>query len=361
MVGAKSRIKKIQDCLRKKSIDLGLIIHYDFSRLDSNLYYLLGYEGTGIFAIPTTKEPFLIVPNMEETRARMCKIPAIAQNRPAFEILAKQLDSRNIDFSNIGIDIMKMSVGEYRKIRKTLGSFKQKDISGIFGQQRCIKSADEIENIIHACKITDEILQGCFRDFSSFTTESDVVAYLSYNTRKAGCTFAFEPIIASGKSASQPHYTPEAIRLRNGFCVIDFGVRYKGYCSDVTRTVYIGKPKLSEIKDYNAVLKAQMHAIAMIHVGASCKEIYKSVYSMLGDDFNHGLGHGIGIDVHEAPMLGPKSDDVVEDGFVFTIEPGLYRKNKYGIRIEDDIAVINKKAVVLTNTPKDLIIINRCR
>ena len=157
------------------------------------------------------------------------------------------------------------------------------------------------------------------------------------------------------------HHDTEAGKLKKGFCVIDFGVRYKNYCTDTTRTIYIGKPAKEDVRLYNFLLKIQKDAVKMVKSSIKCSSLNKFVLSSLKNYkkyFIHGLGHGIGINIHEKPDLTEKSKDRIMENMIFTIEPGIYLKNK-GIRIEDSILFKNKKAIVLTRAIKELITISR--
>lgn len=176
-------------------------------------------------------------------------------------------------------------------------------------------------------------------------TERDIKAFIEERSMQLADGSSFPTIVASGKNGAAPHHETTNQKLKRGFCVIDFGVRYKGYISDVTRTIFFGKPTLQEKKDYEKVLQANQSAINEIKEGTSLKKLDN--ISRKEFDYPHSLGHGIGVEVHEAPSVSANSKEKVKRGMCFTIEPGLYRKGKYGIRIEDDI-LVSKKTVVLT-------------
>ena len=166
-------------------------------------------------------------------------------------------------------------------------------------------------------------------------------------------------IVASGSNASSPHHKPSNAKIKKGFCVIDFGVKYRGYCSDITRTVYAGRPSLKEKEIYNSLLKIQEEAINLAKNNKKCSELYDFVNESLGKYkkyFTHGLGHGVGVEIHEMPNLTLNSKDRIKDGMAFTIEPGIYISGKFGIRIEDTILFKNRP-IALTKTSKDLLII----
>ena len=222
------------------------------------------------------------------------------------------------------------------------------------------KTKKEIGIIKKGCKISDDILRNCFKNFKTFKTEADVKGFLEYEAKKKGCEIAFPTIVASGKNAIKAHHNTEDCKLKGGFCVIDYGIRYKNYCTDTTRTAYIGKPSKKEIEMYALLLSVQRRAIERLKSNKKCSKVVEEVNKDLGKYskyFTHGLGHGFGIKVHEFPNLSEKSKDKIKEGSIFTIEPGIYLKN-LGIRIEDDILIENKKVKVLTKIGKVLLIIN---
>ncbi len=216
-----------------------------------------------------------------------------------------------------------------------------------------------INNIKKSCKITDHILQKCINNIKNFKTEKEIYDFLIKETKLYGCKLAFKPIVASGKNSAEMHHKASNIRLKKGFLVLDFGVKYKGYCSDMTRTLYLGKPSKKEVKFYYLVLKAQEEVIKELKHSIRCFEldgVARSVFGKYAKYFKHGLGHGVGKRIHQSPSLNPWNRRKIKKGVVLTIEPGLYFKNKFGIRIEDTI-LLKDKPVILTKTRKDLIIV----
>jgi Xaa-Pro aminopeptidase len=256
--------------------------------------------------------------------------------------LLKSIDSISLTYSSTTVDI-------YKAIKKHFK--KTDDITEECRKLRQIKSEEEIMIIRRSCSIASGILARCINNLKRFRTEEDVRRYLLSETAKKGCDIAFPPIVASGKSASMPHYEPRKIRLRKGFCVIDFGVIYKGYHSDITRTIYLGKPTKKEKNIYNLLLDTQATLIKEIRPGMRCSELYEKALALLGDYsryFTHGLGHGIGLDIHEYPNIKPDSQETFQENMVFTVEPGIYLPGKFGMRIEDDILIRKNKTDVLT-------------
>ena len=195
-------------------------------------------------------------------------------------------------------------------------------------------------------------------------TERDVALELEFFMRKNGAeAVAFNTIAVSGSASSMPHGVPSDVKLRQGFLTMDFGAKYKGYCSDMTRTVVIGRADDEMKRLYNTVLSAQTAAIEQIKGGMLCRDADGIARSIIreagyGDAFSHSLGHGVGIDVHEKPSLSQKAaeDSRLLPGNVVTVEPGIYLEGKYGCRIEDMIAINQDGSVYnFTASPKNLI------
>lgn len=246
--------------------------------------------------------------------------------------------------------------------------FSFKDTSRLFSDLRLIKREDELENIETACGISDEIFERTtswlkgqleMKSRTRVITENEVVAFMKKQMIDFQVEESFPIIVASGKNASCPHHVPSG-KLNDGFCIFDFGVKYKGYCSDMARTVYIGTPKRSEIETYFSLLKIQTDAVSEITAGVRLDSLDQSVRKKMGKNsryFVHSLGHGVGLEVHERPFF--KHDKIFQDGMVVAIEPGIYVENEtenFGIRIEDMIYV-SRKSRILTRSKKELIII----
>ena len=223
-----------------------------------------------------------------------------------------------------------------------------------------MSSKKEIEYITKSCTITSNILNKCIKNIKKFRNEKEVLEFLKKQTKKHNCKLAFKPIVAFGSNAAVIHHKPSNRKLKHGFLILDFGVKYKGYCSDITRTIYIGKPSKRERKFYNLVLKTQLLAIKKIKVGMKCSNIYNIASTSLGNYkkyFIHRLGHGVGKRIHQSPSLGPKNKRKIKDNTILTIEPGIYLKKKFGIRIEDTILLRKNKIKILSKVTKKLIVV----
>lgn len=231
-----------------------------------------------------------------------------------------------------------------------------------FTELRAIKDADEIESIVAAQRIAEGAFAHVIGMLNYNMTEIEVAAELEYFMKKNGSEKpAFDTIAVSGTASSLPHGVPRAVKLERGFLTMDYGAVINGYCSDMTRTVVIGKADEDIKKIYNTVLKAQLDAEAAIKAGADCGEIDKIARDIIygagyEGRFGHGLGHGVGLLIHELPNQNMRSfGRRLVTGNVVTVEPGIYMEGLYGCRIEDMLAVTDDGAVNLTNCTKELI------
>ena len=219
--------------------------------------------------------------------------------------------------------------------------------------------SDKISSISKACKITEDIFSQAIANFSGFSTEKDVSRFISAQTKARGLKLAFPTIVGSGPGGSEPHHKP-ALPLVNGFCVIDFGVKVNGYCSDFTRTVFLGKQGKKDREIYNLVLAAQTVGKNLVKAGIPAIAPYEAACNVLGGEvshFVHGLGHGVAKRIHVKPYLKKASTNTLKENDVVTIEPGLYYKNEFGIRIEDVFVVTKSGARPLTFFNRELILI----
>jgi len=355
------KIKEFRGMLEKKNLDAAIFYNSEFPRINPNMVYFSGYTGLGVLVVPQRKEPFLIAPEMEAQKAKKSMIKKVfsMHKKRFFESVSDIIRKNGIKTKNIAIDKNNFTLSSFKYFRKSFRKSKFKDVALDCIKLRKIKISAEIEYLKTSCNYADKIIQKTTKNFKDFRTESEAAAFLEYEAKKLGLELSFNPIVASGSNGSIPHHEPSNHPIKKGFCVIDFGVKYHGYCSDITRTIYIGKPKKEEIKMYNLLLKIQNDTINQIKENKKCSELYNFVNEKLGKRkqyFTHGLGHGVGIEIHEMPNLTLNSKDRIHNNMVFTIEPGVYFPNKYGIRIEDTL-MFKKNVIVLTKTSKHLLII----
>ena len=355
------RINDLKKILDEKNANFALFYNSDSSKLNPNMFYFSGYKGIGALIVPKNKQPFLVVPDMEIERARksMVKKAYPMEKKKFFESIYKRVKRNGVKPKNIAIDKNNFTLNSYKNFKKQFKQIKVRDISLDCLRLREIKTEKEIQMLKKSCSYADKILQKAIKNFRNFKTESEMSAFLEYETKKNGLDISFSPIVASGSNGSMPHYEPSNIKIKKGFCVVDFGVKYRGYCSDITRTIYVGKPSKKEKKIYALLLTIQKNTINKIKNNQKCSELYDFVNASLGKyktNFIHGLGHGVGVEIHELPNLTLNSKDKIKNNMVFTIEPGVYFLKRFGIRIEDTLLFKNKP-IVLTKTTKDLLIV----
>jgi Xaa-Pro aminopeptidase len=234
--------------------------------------------------------------------------------------------------------------------------------SPLVADLRLVKDADELARMEEAALLGCRLFEGLLPKIASGLQETAIAAELEFAARQSGAEgMSFETIVASGPRSALPHGHATSARVpRSGFMVLDFGVILKGYCSDMTRTVFVGKAGKRERFAYDSVLEAQQAAVKAVRPGATCGEVDEAARSVLrkaglAEYFTHSTGHGVGIEIHEAPRVAAAQPQVLSAGMVITIEPGIYLAGEFGIRIEDMVVVTGKAARVITPATKALI------
>ena len=225
---------------------------------------------------------------------------------------------------------------------------------------REVKDADEVAKLRRAAALGCRLFEGLLEHIVAGATEMQVAAQLEFAARLAGAeAMSFETIVASGKRSALPHGRATSAKLpRRGFVTLDFGVLLDGYCSDMTRTVHLGKASQRERDVYHSVLEAQQAAVAAVAPGVSCGDVDEAARSVLrkaklGSSFTHSTGHGVGLEIHEGPRVAAGLKQLLQPGMVVTVEPGVYLPGEFGVRIEDMVLVTAKGREVLTSaSPK---------
>jgi Xaa-Pro aminopeptidase len=330
--------------------------------------YLCGFTGSSAALAVTRRAARLYTDGRykaqaaEEVAAAAVEIVA---NSPAIAAVQWLAAQRGVDYA--AFDPANTTVADLTLLKAALPSGQRRSYlsalpAPLVQKLRLQKDDDELalmrEAALLGCRLFDHIL-GFIRPG---LTELEVAAELEHRARLLGAdAMSFETIVASGVRSALPHGRATAATLpRRGFLTLDYGVILKGYCSDMTRTLYLGKPRPNERSAYEAVLEAQESAVAAVTAGASCAEVDEAARGMLrkaglADAFSHSTGHGVGLEIHEPPRIGAKQTTRLESGMVVTIEPGVYFAGEFGIRIEDMVAVTRNSGQVLTPSPKALI------
>ena len=351
-----NRFRKIQNYLSLNDIDIAFFLNLNENKRDKSILYFTDVDPEfSCLIISKKKSSFLIIGKLEEEKIKKeTKIKVISLEKKLFDLVNKQIPN----IKKIGVNFDQISINEEKKIKKGFSNkVKLVDISKELTNLRIQKSKEEVEKIKFACKITDNIFSKIIKNFN-FKNENEIVEFIENEAKKKGCELAFPSIVASGASASMPHYDKCNSRIKKGFLLMDYGVRYKGYNSDMTRTIYVGTPNNTELEGYNTLLGIQKEAINQLRAGIDYKKIDKGVKDVLKEKIIHSLGHGLGIDVHEPISTNPKKA-ILKEGTVLTVEPGIYFPGKYGIRIEDDVLITKTGSEILTKSTKELIIIKK--
>ena len=233
-----------------------------------------------------------------------------------------------------------------------------------FDSLRVVKDESEIVSLKKAAAIAEEVFEEVLSFIKSGKTEKETAAFIDYQLKLKGADGnSFDTICVSGANSSLPHGVPTDKKFENGdFITMDFGCKVGGYCSDMTRTVALGFVTDEMAKVYDIVLAAQKKASEMVKAGVICKNIDKAARELIkengyGENFAHGLGHGVGLKIHESPVLNTRSDEILEAGNIVTVEPGIYLPGKFGVRIENTLIVREDFGENLQKSSKELIIL----
>lgn len=272
----------------------------------------------------------------------------------------------NLEVRAIGIDFSVTTLNQIAILEKLLPNVEFKDIGEEIADVMSVKYTEELNAIAKACKIAEKSFKQVLKSLKEGVTEKQIAAELEYLFEKNGASDkSFDSIIAFGANAAVPHHESGGTKLRKNMPVLmDFGCIYQGYCSDMTRTLWFGDQPSEDFLDaYDAVYEAHMAAFNAIEPGMNGAEADALARDVLnargyGEYFTHSLGHGVGVNIHEAPWLAPKRECLLLDGMVFSDEPGVYFNGKFGIRIEDTIYLKEGKTHTFMEDDKKLIIVN---
>lgn len=280
--------------------------------------------------------------------------------------MARQLNELFEEYKvkTVGIESGYMTVESLYSLRKVLSAQMLDDprLNSIILKHRCVKSEEEMAEIRAAQAITDKTFIHMLDLIKPGVSEKDLQLELDYYMLRNGATgLAFETILAAGANGSMPHAVPSDNVIKEGdFVTMDFGAAHNGYCSDMTRTVAVGKITEEQEKVYNLVLDAQLAAIDAVRAGVPCNSIDKVARDMIygagyEGRFGHGLGHSLGLEIHENPRFSMLCSDITEAGTVMSVEPGIYLDGRFGVRIEDIVMITENGCEVITKSEKKLI------
>jgi len=263
----------------------------------------------------------------------------------------------------LGIEAEHLTVVDRQRLARSLALSVRLGVASPWVEKaRILKDADEIKSIRAAVLLGAGLFEVVLKTIGPGVRETEVAAELEYAARRAGAeSMSFETIIASGPRSALPHGRASTAPIPSrGFVVCDFGVILAGYCSDMTRTVHVGRPTVEARRTYEAVREAQQAAVATVKPGVSLSEVDGAARNVLkrhglGRYFTHSTGHGVGLEIHEAPRVAKGQNELLQPGMVITIEPGVYIPGKCGVRIEDMVVVTDRGCEILTPTGKEMI------
>ncbi len=340
------RIKSIRRKLNKKKIDCIIITK------PANVTYTTGFMGEDSWAVITRRVVYLVTDSRYTEQAQKeCVGCGIIQRKDSLAEATANLLKKLKSAQTVVVE-KSTSVAAFGELKKYV-KLRLKTTAGFVEAQRECKDEKEINTIKSAASITARALKQIRRYVKAGVTESELAGRLDFEIRKLGARNSFETIVAFGPNASRPHHQPGNRRLRKRDTVlIDFGARYKGYCSDITRSFAVGEPTRLFKRAYYAVEQAQAAAIKLIKAGAKIQEVDAAARDLISEHdlpvYEHGTGHGFGLEIHESPFLKADAKGRLKAGEVITIEPGVYLPGKLGVRIEDDVLVTESGCKILT-------------
>lgn len=362
-----TKLQEIQKYLQQKNIDAAFITTPD------NIFYLSNFRsepherllGVMIFK---EAEPFIICPLMEvpDVKASGWDYEAVGyeDTEDAWDLVMSAVEKRDVAINSLAIEKSHLTVERFERMKALFNDTTFTNLDNQLNKMRVIKDEVELNHLRKAAELADYAIEVGCREIAEGKTELEILTAIELEMKQKGVhKMSFDTMVLSGPKTASPHGVPGDRKIQKGdFILFDLGVIYKGYCSDITRTVAFGEPTEEKRLIYNTVKEAEQTAVDLVRPGVMAKELDKAARDVItnagyGDYFTHRLGHGLGISVHEYPSITGTNEFVLEEGMVFTIEPGIYKSDVTGVRIEDDVVVTADGVEVLTKFPKELQII----
>jgi Xaa-Pro aminopeptidase len=352
-----NRLQRLRQSLTQQELDILIVSQPE------NRRYLSGFTGSAGWLLISASSAFLAVDfrYVEQAKKEASDFDVVHVKGDLANWLPKL--ASDLGFKKVGFESGQVPFAIYQQLCKTLGDghYQTRLIptNGLVESVRAVKEPEEIKFIAEAVRLADAAFAHAKSIIRPGVSEKEIAWELEKSLRDGGSEpMPFDIIVASGSNAALPHAKPsEKVILENEPVVIDLGARVDGYCSDLSRTFFLGGEDKTFSKIYDIVLGAQLTALAAIIAGMSgdqADRLARTVVEQAGysDAFGHGLGHGIGLEAHESPRLGPSSSDLLIDSMVFTIEPGIYIPGWGGVRIEDTVVMENGRVKALTRADK---------
>lgn len=346
--------KRLETLMRRKDIDVFLFFSLE------NIRYLCGFTGSdGALVIAGGERTFLSDSRYEQQAKEEIRAAGFKKYKRKIEGLAQFLGSLRI--KRLGFESSAMTCESYQQLKEKLPRLRFVPLAGEIRDLRARKEPEELGKIREAIRIASVSFTDALPRMKPGARERNVAEFLEYRMkRNGGDKPAFDTVLASGPRAALPHGAASEKRMqKQETVVVDFGVRFKGYHSDETKTLILGKPDVYQRQVYETVRRAQEKALSAIRPGVSVRRIDAAAREVItragfGKYFGHGTGHGVGLAVHEEPSISPKGNGVVQEGMVFTVEPGIYIPGWGGVRLEDMVLATSRGYERLTGLAKDL-------
>jgi len=333
----KKRVRKIRRELSNRNIDCLIVTK------PANVTYTTGFLGDDSWAVITKSKVYFLTDSRYTEQAREeCPDCTIVERTGLMPEAAGKLVKKLKSVQAVTVEKI-LSLATFEALKKHV-KVRVKSVASVIETIRGNKDSMEIKTIEAAASISTKALEKSLGYIKQGVTESELAGMLDFQIRKLGATNSFETIVAFGPNASRPHHQPGGKKLKQKDTVlIDFGAKYKGYCSDITRCFVVGRREAFYQKVYDVVELAQAAAIKMIKAGIKLNEVDAAARKVIKDNdlpvYGHGTGHGFGLEIHESPFLKVGAKGMLKAGQVITIEPGIYMPGKLGVRIEDDVLV----------------------
>jgi Xaa-Pro aminopeptidase len=355
---ANNRVAGVRSKLAEQGID-GLLITNPVNRK-----YVSGFTGTSGCVLLTAADSWLLTDFRYMTQA-----PQQAAGYTVVEHGVRMIDTvrelaLGAGVKRLGFEQDQVVYAEYALWKEALAGIELVPVSGIVESMRMVKDDAELQIMREAAELADDTFRHILGFIKPGVRETEIAFEMEmYMRSKGAASTSFDTIVASGERSALPHgVASERLVGVNEFVKLDFGAYYKGYCSDLTRTIIVGAPTDKHKEIYSIVLEAQLAALAGIKPGMTGREADAIARTIIakhgyGDHFGHGLGHGLGMEIHEAPRLSKTGEIVLKPGMTVTVEPGIYIPGFGGVRIEDDIVITERGNSLLTSSPKELIVL----
>lgn len=354
-----SRLEKVKEKLKRSNLDCFLFTSA------SNIFYLSNFQSSNAYILITPINGFFITDGRyyEKAKNEIKDLTVIQLNEKGIIELLKDI-LMGVKAKTVGFEKDKLTVSAYEKFKNGLTDIELVGFDGFLTDIRMVKSEKEVEIIKEAVLKTDIVYSKIIDSIFSFETEMSVrKKIVECIFEEGGTTESFPAIVASAQHSAIPHWETSSSKIeKNAPLLIDMGMKFRGYCSDFTRTFFLGKPNPRLIDIYNIVREAHLEAVSTVKAGITIKEVDLKARSVIdrygyGEYFIHSTGHGIGIDIHEEPRVYKNNEEVLQENTVFTIEPGIYIPGLGGVRLENIVLAKKEGVEVLTQTPLDLLIL----